>query len=215
MKKRLNNNTNADLEKKLLLGGFDLVIGIDEVGRGSWAGPIVIVAFWFSANQKIFNEVTDSKALSKKHREKLFSLLSNQKYSIGCTTSWEIDKVGLSISVKNAMHRALSGFPIDLKKTFILCDGGLCPDLKYNFKTIVKGDCKHYSIAAASILAKVIRDKMMVSMSKKFPFYNFEKNVGYGTKKHIIGLQNYGACLIHRLSYKPVQRIHNEYKFSK
>jgi ribonuclease HII len=194
-----------DLEKVLLQTGYDYIIGVDEVGRGSWAGPLVVAAFVYQNITSIFDEVNDSKQLTIRKRERLYQKLKKQSFSIAQAEVEEIDKFNVLQATRLAINRAVEN--LNLKKSIVLVDGYFREPFNFEYKCIAKGDQKHYSIAAASILAKVYRDKLMYKLAKKFPYYGFETNVGYGTRKHRVALQRYGICEIHRRSYKPIRKV--------
>jgi ribonuclease HII len=191
------------IELDLFDQGFTRIIGIDEVGRGAWAGPLVIGAFVYTHKSKIFEGIDDSKKLTKPQREKLFQTLSNYSliHEIGVE---EIDSFGVGKALENGILDIIE--ELDKPDIHFLIDGRFPKiDKKKNVTVIEKGDSNTYSVAAASIVAKVFRDRLMTEIEKEFPGYGFEKHVGYGTKLHSDALDKYGVCKIHRLSYKPVQ----------
>jgi ribonuclease HII len=184
-----------------------LIVGIDEVGRGCWAGPLVAGAVILRAP---IIGLKDSKKLTKVQREKLTSEINVKAASVGLgwVTPAEIDKVGLTQAVRLAMQRALAEITIDFDE--IIIDGN------YNFlvddpraKAVVKADDSVPAVSAASIVAKVARDQWMAEAALTFPNYGFDRHVGYGTKLHLDMLQAHGICALHRLSYKPVTRFIN------
>ena len=192
----------------------DLVVGIDEAGRGPWAGPVVAGAVVFlnrNENKELLLNLNDSKKLSAKKRDKLYSLLKEEQakgnisIGIGEATSQEIDDLNILQATFLAMNRAVKSLKIAPQSALI--DGNRAPK---NFpcpcKTLIKGDAKSLSVAAASIVAKVYRDHLMADLAKKYPAYGFEKNAGYGTALHQEGLENCGICPEHRRSYKPIQK---------
>jgi ribonuclease HII len=174
------------------------IVGIDEVGRGSLAGPMAAAAVLIDDNFKIAG-VTDSKKLTSKKREALFAEI--QKYAICIGIGWvsarELDEVGLTEANRLVMQRSLNEIDQDYDR--------LCIDGNYAYindaECIMKGDSKEQSIAAASIIAKVLRDRYMIAMSKIYPGYGFETNVGYGTKKHLGRIKVTGKTVLHRLSF--------------
>lgn len=193
-----------------------LVVGIDEAGRGPWAGPVVAGAVIFLTKDVdvfLLENLNDSKKLSAKKREQLYEKLFEEQalghllIGIGQASAAEIDELNILQATFLAMNRAVAS----LGKTpdFALVDGNQKPkNLVCDCKTIVKGDARSYSIAAASIAAKVYRDRLMTDLAKKYPFYGFEKNAGYGTKAHIEGLKNNGIIVgVHRLSYRPIREF--------
>ena len=183
------------------------IIGVDEVGRGPLAGPVISAAIIL--NKEIIPEgINDSKKLSKKKRIIINEqLISHHSYAIGMATVEEIDKINILQASLLAMKRAILGLKIVPKS--ILVDGNKLPDLEYKMYPIVKGDSKSASIAAASIIAKVYRDKLMEDLSIQYPGYYWEKNSGYGTKQHLLALNNLGVTPIHRKTFAPIYNMLN------
>jgi ribonuclease HII len=180
--------------------GVDLVAGIDEVGRGPLAGPVVTACVILPKGCKI-QGVNDSKKLSAAKREQLYDEIKEKAVSIGIgIMSHEvIDEVNILQATYKAMRQAID--KMSVKPQRLLVDAVHIPDVDIYQVGIIKGDAKSISIAAASIIAKVTRDRMMAEFAKKYPHYDFENNMGYGTAKHIEGLKKYGACDIHRLTF--------------
>ena len=181
--------------------------GVDEVGRGTLAGPVVAAAVILDYNN-IPEGIKDSKKIVKRKRERICKdILSSSITSIGLATSGEIDKINILKASLLAMKRAIE----DLKKkpNIVLIDGSYTPEISIQSKSIIKGDNKSISIAAASIVAKVYRDNLMREYSKKYPGYLWEKNSGYGTKEHLEAIKNLGVTPIHRISFKPIHNILN------
>lgn len=200
------------LEKELWSKGLLIVVGLDEAGRGPWAGPVTAGAVVVEEETEIIPFVRDSKKMSKKHREAAFEIIksSSRAWGIGTVDSEGIDNLGIQAAVKAAMNDALRQVERSLgeKANFLIIDGANVLGLpEYRFLKINKGDAMHYSIAAASILAKVHRDNMMEKYSEQYPQYGFESHVGYGTAAHREALLKYGPCEIHRKSYKPVKAL--------
>ena len=183
------------------------IIGVDEVGRGPLAGPVISAAIIL--NKEIIPEgINDSKKLSKKKRIIINEqLISHHSYAIGMATVEEIDKINILQASLLSMKRAILGLNIEPKS--ILVDGNKLPDLEYKMYPIVKGDSKSVSIAAASIIAKVYRDKLMEDLSIQYPGYYWEKNSGYGTKQHLLALNNLGVTPIHRKTFAPIYNMLN------
>jgi ribonuclease HII len=191
------------------------IVGIDEVGRGSIAGPLVLSAFSFDpasllACTEKFPELRDSKKLTQKRRELLSELLktfiirgTSQHFFVARSAEF-ISQQSLGAAVRSALAEIeeRSHEQFDAAKTSFYLDGSLKLSRKSTQSTIIKGDDKYYSIAAAAILAKVHRDAEMRELAKKYPGYDFENNVGYGTSKHIAALRELGVTPEHRLSYK-------------
>lgn len=173
--------------------------GADEAGRGPLAGPVVAAAVIFP-KECIIDGIDDSKKLSEKKRELLFDeITSNSIYSVGIVNNEEIDKTNILIAARNAFHIAANS--LSVKPDFFYTDYITQLDMPSPYEAIVKGDAKIYSIAAASIVAKVTRDRMMRSYALEYPQYGFEKHKGYGTKLHYEALKEYGPSPIHRLSF--------------
>ncbi len=194
-------------EREKWADGFMHVAGVDEAGRGPLAGPLVAAAVSFPANSKEIPAVDDSKKLSHETRERLFSEITSFPgilYSIAEVAPAEIDRINIFEAVKLAMAKAIEGIaPAD----FALVDGLKFKGLKIPAQFIVKGDAKSASIAAASILAKVHRDRLMDAFALEYPAYGFDSHKGYGTERHLAALKTHGPCPIHRRSYAPVRDI--------
>ncbi len=183
--------------------------GVDEAGRGPWAGPVVAACVILDNDIPRFNEIDDSKSISEKKRKELYDIIkSHSIYGIGVASNIEIDRLGIVKSTELAIKRAIEHMPF--KPSFLLIDGRDNFALDIRYKSIIDGDKKVKSIAAASILAKVWRDEYMHLASDIYPQYHFEKHKGYGTKLHLEMLKKYGVCEIHRMSFKPIQRIIEE-----
>lgn len=192
-------------EKELYEQGFNLIAGIDEVGRGPLVGPVVAASVILPKNFYL-EEINDSKKLSEKKREKLYEIIKENAISIGIGIVDEkrIDEINIYEATKEAMLSAIKNSKI--KPDYLLIDA-MKLDTDIPFLSIIKGDTKSESIAAASIIAKVTRDNMMKQLHKKYPEYSFDKNKGYGTKKHIEALKEYGILNEHRLSFSPVKEF--------
>lgn len=193
------------VEFKLRRKGFLNVAGIDEAGRGPWAGPLVSAIVSIEPKKRIPG-IADSKKLNNKQRTQIFSnILKKADIGVGIVTNDEIDKIGLGESIKLAYKRSLDNIRCDPE--YILIDGIGKYDFKTPYSTIKKGDSKIRCIAAASIVAKVVRDTIMESYAKVYPDYNFDRNKGYGTKHHLEKLLKYGVCPLHRQSFKPIKEL--------
>ncbi len=196
-------------EKKLWKQGYVRVAGFDEAGRGPLAGPVVAAAVSFKlSSYKVikFQGINDSKKLSEKQREFLYEKLTTDKnitWGIGIVSEKIIDKINILEASKRAMLIASRA----LKPDFLLIDGNFKIKSFIPQKSIVRGDAKVFSIAAASIIAKVTRDRIMRQVHQKYPQYNFAKHKGYGTALHIAQLAKFGPCQIHRKSFWPVSGI--------
>ncbi len=190
---------NLAFERELLSQGFRYICGVDEVGRGPLAGPVCTCAVVMDL-EKIIEGITDSKKLSEKKREKLAVEIKENavSYAIAMLDNYKIDELNILNATKECMvHSILS---LDVEPDIVLVDA-LTLDIPYNQKSIIKGDLYSYSIGAASILAKVTRDNLMKEYDKIYPQYDFAGNKGYGTKKHIEAIKEYGLCGIHRRSF--------------
>ena len=195
-------------EKNLVESGYKYVAGVDEAGRGPLAGPVVAAAVIlpeeFSSNQ-----LNDSKKLSSSKREKIYNELVNVDSKVISAFS-VIDEVVIDkINILRATHRAMAqaSSNLSIEPSFVIIDGMPIKDFPFNNESIIKGDSKSLSIAAASVIAKVERDRIMLNYSKEYPEYKFEKHKGYGTKLHLDALKKFGPCKIHRKSFAPVKKF--------
>ncbi|MEW6118239.1 MAG: ribonuclease HII [Nitrospirota bacterium] len=184
-------------------GGFSFIAGVDEAGRGPLAGPVVAAAVILPIDVRIAG-VRDSKRIPKREREQLFwNILDNAvDFGIGVVGAEEIDRINILQATRQAMHRAVLDLshPSDL----VLVDAVHIPAISLRQRALVKGDAKSASIAAASILAKVIRDRIMNRYHLIYPQYGFDRHKGYGTRAHLDKLREYGPCPIHRKSFQNV-----------
>lgn len=190
-----------EFEKAAVNSGFSCICGVDEAGRGPLAGPVCAAAVILPAGAAI-EGLDDSKKLTEKKRERLYEIIKQTAvaYSVAYGTLEEIETVNILEATYLAMNRAIEGLTV--KPDFALIDGNRVPrGIKIPCETIVKGDSKSMSVAAASVLAKVTRDRLMLEYDKKYPEYNFKKHKGYGTKEHTELIKQYGPCEIHRLSF--------------
>ena len=190
-------------EKSFQSQGYKNIVGIDEAGRGPLAGPVVAVALNWGDNE-IIDGIRDSKKISEKKRLTLFKSITKQAFDIGIGIVHEndIDRINILQSTYLAMRKAIGSLKV--QPDLILVDGNRADIKHVKQKNIIKGDSLSYSIACASIIAKVTRDLMMIQYSKIFPKYGFEKHKGYGTKFHIQMIQTFFSCPIHRKSFNPV-----------
>lgn len=193
-------------EEDLFRKGFSTICGIDEAGRGPLAGPVMAACVIFHKRQALAN-ITDSKALSSRSREELFEQIittSHISYSIGVSSVDEIDRLNILNATFLAMKRALKD--LSVRPDALLIDGNMgLKDIAIYQKTVVKGDTRSFSIAAASIIAKVTRDRWIIEKSQEYPEYEFEQHKGYGTRKHMELLKKIGPCPLHRRSFAPVK----------
>ena len=199
------SDANYNIENSLRPNGYEVIMGVDEVGRGPWAGPVTACAVILDP-ENIPPGLNDSKKLSAKRRAQLFEEIINTSL-VSCVhvDVGEIDKINILQATFRAMERSISKLPIP---DHILIDGNkLPPNLPSPATAIIKGDGKSASIAAASIIAKVTRDRLMADLSLEYPGYGWEKNAGYGTKIHQSGLLNNGLTPHHRRSFKPIHNM--------
>lgn len=222
-------NSTFELEEKLISEGYEIIIGIDEVGRGPLAGPVVACAVALRVPSPVvstrhpllkgeedlekFNLIRDSKMLSEKQRESLFDFIGENFYvGVGICDHRTIDRVNILEASFLAMKSAVSQLKskienFDNSKMIILLDGNKkIPNFSLEQRAIVSGDKLIKSISAASIYAKVTRDRMMGEFHIKYPEYNFVQHKGYGTKIHMDALKKHGPCEIHRKSFRPVRK---------
>ncbi len=224
-------NPNFNEEKKLWKKRYKRIAGLDEAGRGPLAGPVVAVAVAINPKLKILSpkqtqnqkykiqkkfrdlrfrillsEVKDSKKLSSQKREELYKVINNCsaiEWGIGIVSEKVIDKINILAATKLAMKKAIK--KLKIKPNHLILDGKMKLDLPIPQKSIIKGDEKVFSCAAASIIAKVSRDRIMVKLHKKYPKYGFNIHKGYPTKLHLKMLKKYGPCKIHRKTFGPVK----------
>ncbi|MFA6198137.1 MAG: ribonuclease HII [Patescibacteria group bacterium] len=192
------------IEEKYLVQGYKLIAGVDEAGRGAWAGPIVAGAVIFDKHDLI--GLRDSKLLSPAQREKIYAkIITNAiAWNAGIVTHEEIDTIGIGPANKLAMERAVAG----LKPTpdVVLIDAFKI-DCGHTIEAIIKGDQKVCTIAAASIIAKVTRDRMLIAAHAKYPKYGFNQHKGYGTASHRQAIEKFGASAFHRMSFEPMKSL--------
>ena len=193
-------------ETLALARGANRVVGVDEVGRGPLAGPVMAAAVRLDP-QNIPTGLADSKALSLARREQLYDvILGTAEVGIGRAEVEEIDQINILQASFLAMHRAIAALPAP--PDHLLIDGKLLPKaLPCPAEALIKGDARCLSIAAASIVAKVSRDRLMVELAQQFPGYGWEKNAGYPTKAHRQGLQDLGITPHHRRSFAPIHKM--------
>ena len=189
-----------EIESRLYKKGYINVCGVDEAGRGLICGPVVAAAVILPKDEKI-DGVNDSKKLSEKKREVLFDVIKEKAIAVGVGISDVelIEKINILNATKIAMKEAIENLKI--KPDYVLVDGNQAIDISVPFETVISGDAKSESIAAASIIAKVTRDRLLIEYDKKYPEYGFAKHKGYGTKAHIEAIRTYGLTPIHRPSF--------------
>ena len=192
-------------EKSFYNDSVQILCGVDEAGRGPLAGPVCAAAV-ILPKETVIEGLNDSKKLSEKKREQLYDVICETavSYAISFATVAEIEELNILHATQLAMIRAIN--ELDPVPDLALIDGNQAGDIKYPHETVIKGDASCVSIAAASILAKVTRDRFMVEMSEQYPNYHFEKHKGYGTKDHYNALREFGPCPIHRPSF--LKKIH-------
>ena len=197
-----------EYENNLYNEGVTLIAGVDEVGRGPLIGPVVACACILPVNF-YHKDIKDSKKLSEKKREEMYKIIKENAISIGLGIVSEkvIDEVNIYEATKIAMKEAIKN--LNITPEHVLIDA-MKLELNIPSTSIIKGDAKSESIAAASIIAKVTRDHMLDEMDKEYPMYDLKNNKGYGTKKHLEALRTCGPCKYHRVSYSPVRNALNE-----
>lgn len=204
-----------DIEKSFMKNKNDIILGIDEAGRGCLAGPVVAACCWINQEKfpaDLLCQINDSKKISEKHREEIFNklcLLSDDTFmfeydSVPANIIDEINILQASLlAMKNAYQKLIPR--LKNNPVITLVDGNKAPVIN-PCHTVISGDAISYSIAAASIVAKVMKDKLLNEIGKIFPEYEFDKNKGYGTKSHMIALEKYGITEYHRKTYAPVKK---------
>lgn len=188
------------LEHECFASGCQLVCGVDEAGRGPLAGPVCAAAVILPPDL-VIPGLNDSKKLTDKKRRELFDIIVDQAvaYGIALVDEKQIDEINILQATFRAMEQAVSR--MDVQPDIVLVDGNREPNLGLPVKTVVKGDSRSASIAAASILAKVTRDRLMEQLDETYPQYGFAVHKGYGTKRHYEALRQYGPCPIHRMTF--------------
>jgi len=193
-----------DFEGKAYEKGFKKPVGLDEAGRGCLAGPVVASACYISPGVKIPG-ITDSKVLTQAKREKLYFQMKEHAevdFGVYAIANEEIDVINILQASMKAMLFAAG--KLIQAPDYLLIDGNCAPETDIETETIVKGDRKVYSIAAASVIAKHTRDQIMIQYHERYPEYGFDKHKGYGTKKHIEAIEKFGPCPIHRMTFAPL-----------
>ena len=202
MKKPWNAEEKLSFERALQAQGYTLIAGVDEVGRGPLAGPVVCAAVIMPlGNEDLIEGVDDSKKLSEKKREQLAEEIKKRAlcYTIVEIDEKTIDEINILQATKLGMKRAIE--QLATQPEVVLTDGNMTIDIAHKQQSVIHGDALSYSIGAASIIAKVYRDKLMDEYAKTYPQYAFEKNKGYGTAAHIQGIKEHGLCPIHRRTF--------------
>ena len=196
----MSEMTMWEIEEQAFTEGYTVICGVDEVGRGPLAGPVCAAAVILPRGHQIPG-LNDSKKLTDKKRRELFPLIKEQAvaYGIGMASHEEIDEINILQATYLAMERAIA--QLENRADLALIDGNRAKDFGLAVRTVVKGDSLSANIAAASVLAKVTRDDLMVEIAREFPGYGFEVHKGYGTKAHYEALRNLGPCPIHRMTF--------------
>lgn len=195
---------NRQYEKELNIKGINNIAGVDEVGRGPLVGPVVTACVVLPKDY-VLPGLTDSKKLTKKQREKFYDIIMNDALAVGIGVKNEnvIDDINIYEATKLAMLEAIDNCNKKIKIEHVLIDA-MKLDMDIPSTSIIKGDLKSITISAASVIAKVTRDRMMDELDKVYPMYGFSKNAGYGTKQHIEAIKEYGIIKEHRKTFKPV-----------
>jgi len=198
-----------EFENKLTELGFEYICGVDEAGRGPLAGPVVAAAVILKKGAKL-EGVNDSKKLTKKKRQALIPLIKDQALAIGVcfVSSEEIDKINILRASRKAMVTAIE--QLKIKPDYILSDAMDLQEIDIPFESIIHGDARSISIAAASIIAKETRDDYMLMLDKHYPEYGFKKHFGYPTKAHIEAINNFGISPYHRKTFQPIKNLLKE-----
>ncbi len=197
-----------EYEDSLINQGYNYIAGTDEAGRGPLVGPVVAACVVFDKNYKN-DMINDSKKLSEKKREELYDIIMKDAISVGIAqvSAKEIDEINIYEASRNAMIEAYKKANQKVKIDYLLTDAMPIDTLDIPVLKIIKGDAKSISIAAASIIAKVTRDRILIDLDKKYPEYGFKSHKGYPTKKHIEAINKYGIFDGYRLTYKPVKDL--------
>ncbi|MFH1397700.1 MAG: ribonuclease HII [Candidatus Omnitrophota bacterium] len=209
-KKLIPKPNNYSYENKLRAEGFKLIAGVDEAGRGPLAGPVVASAVIIKSRD-FKNRIDDSKKLSPGQREKSFGeIIKKSVFGIGIIGPKQIDRFNILIATQMAMEQAIAELvdklkPLKNKRLHVIVDGLLRLRIDFDYTTIIRGDCLSKSIAAASIIAKVTRDRIMNKYDAVYPEYGFARHKGYPTKDHRRAIVKFGPCLIHRMSFCGVE----------
>lgn len=201
------NYSTFSLEQSLLERGYSLIAGIDEAGRGCLAGPVVAAVVVVSNKDQYIPGVWDSKIMTLKRREDVYDELCEtvEAFGIGSADAGEIDELGIGEAASLAMRRAYGR--LEVRPEIVFVDGARVKSPNFSGYKVKFGDSKHYVISAASVIAKVHRDRFMRNMAERYPGYGFERHVGYGTREHLAAIAENGATAIHRRSYSPIKKF--------
>lgn len=198
---------NFQHERELTKLGYRVIAGVDEAGRGAWAGPVVAAAVVLPSDFSV-RGINDSKKLTADSRQRLYQeLIACVDWSVGVVANTVIDQINILAATRVAMRQALGA----LKRApdFVLIDAVRIGDLPWRQRAVVRGDCQVMSIAAASIIAKVTRDRLLLDLHKTMPRYRFDLHKGYGTKVHQEMIRKYGVSEVHRKTYRPLVKFGN------
>lgn len=207
-KSEIKSIDNLKYERELKREGYKVIVGTDEAGRGPLIGPVVAGACFIPDGFKL-DGLTDSKKLTEKKREEMYKYITqNTIYGVGIVSPEEIDEINIYEASRRAMKIAISKVRSKIDVDYVLTDA-MPIELDIPVKPIIKGDLLSMSIAAASVIAKVTRDHMMIELDKKYPEYGFKAHKGYPTRKHYDALNKYGLIEGYRLTYGPVKKILN------
>jgi len=193
---------DLEIERALWRQGIERIVGVDEAGRGPLAGPVVAAAVIFP-KEFFIRSVDDSKKCTSKQREELFTLIMEQAISVGVgvVDHEVIDRINILQATILAMRKSIEN--LNIQPEYVLIDGNSFKHETLKYQNIIGGDAKSFTIAAASIIAKVTRDRLMCELDIRFPQYGFARHKGYGTRQHIEAIRTYGLCEIHRRSFHP------------
>ncbi len=196
------------IEQSIFNKGIDLIAGVDEAGRGPLAGPVVAAAVIVPKFYKFKSKVNDSKKLSAAQRQKAFKEITSKCiYAFDVIDEKQIDEYNILRASLMAMAKAVD--KLKQQPDWVLVDGQHKPDLVCPMLAVIKGDSKSISIASASIVAKVVRDRLMLELDKQYPAYGFASHKGYGTKSHLQAISDFGPCPVHRKSFQPIKGMLN------
>jgi|SRR5690606_9541226 len=205
--KSLNPKFELDM---ITNGDFECIVGIDEVGRGSWAGPVAVGAYVFTLDCKQCRGINDSKLLSLGKRESAYKRLSQHRYFVKYGEIEEINQIGIGKTIERLVADLVREVNLMHSKSFFVIDGQFAKSFGKNTMKAIQADSTYYSVAAASIMAKVQRDRLMKELHHDYPVYGFNTNVGYPTKKHIKALNEHGPSEVHRKSFEPIGKLFSE-----
>ncbi|RHY30863.1 hypothetical protein DYB32_003957 [Aphanomyces invadans] len=198
---------SREFEQRIYKKGYSCVVGVDEAGRGPLAGPVVAAACYIPLDVEI-EGIYDSKQLNETQREALFEALTTHKdvqYAVHVNCPARIDEINILQATLESMTKSVEA--LNVHADYALIDGNKMPPLRISGEFVVKGDSKVYAIAAASIIAKVTRDRLMVEYDKTWPAYHFAQHKGYGTRAHMAAIHTHGASPIHRMTFAPLNQI--------